>query len=130
MVNRTLAFDSTKYSYSMQTPDAGTYRIDISYSYEGAEFETSVIFEIPYLPEYNSFATFDRFKVYEFMRDNGSVTVNEVPSLENDKSEITTYKVSFVIPLLISAVVIFVIDVLIRKLKFRKKGKAKALPVR
>ena len=78
---------------------------------------------IPFLPEYDAFAVFDRFKLYEFMRDNGTVTVDGIPSLENNKEDITTYRVSYVIPLLIFAVALFVADVLIRKLKFKKKGK-------
>ena len=122
-VKRALNFDSKKYSYSMLTQYAGTYRIEIIYSYEGHEFIHTESFEIPFLPEYDAFAVFDRFKLYEFMRDNGTVTVDGIPSLENNKEDITTYRVSYVIPLLIFAVALFVADVLIRKLKFKKKGK-------
>ena len=118
---KTLTFDSTKYFYTLTTDSTGTYTVDVTYSYEGHTYTASTSFEVPYLPEYNAFATFDKFNIYRFMRGNGSTMVGEIPSLENDKNEVTTYKLSYVIPLLIAAVALFVIDILIRKLRFRKK---------
>ncbi len=118
-----LTFDSKKYFYSFTTGKVGTYKIDITYKYDEEFFTASTAFEIPYLPEYNSFTTFDKFEVYEFMRGKGEVLVDEIPNLELDKNKITTYKVSFVIPLLITAISLFVIDVFIRKLRVKRKVK-------
>jgi phosphotransferase system glucose/maltose/N-acetylglucosamine-specific IIC component len=59
------------------------------------------------------------------MRGNGSVVSDGIPSLEHNKNEITTYKQSFVIPLLIAAICIFVIDILVRKLRISKKKRQK-----
>ena len=120
-LTRNLVFDSKKYSYSFTTGKVGTYSIEIKYEYDNSKFTTKEEFEIPYLSEYDAFTTFDKFEVYEFMRGNGEVLVNEIPSLENDKNKVTTYKVSFVIPLLIGAISLFVIDVFIRKLRVKKK---------
>ena len=120
-LTRNLVFDSKKYSYSFTTGKVGTYSIEIKYEYDDSKFTTKEEFEIPYLSEYDAFTTFDKFEVYEFMRGNGEVLVNEIPSLENDKNKVTTYKVSFVIPLLIGAISLFVIDVFIRKLRVKKK---------
>ncbi len=120
-VTRTLAFDSSKYFYTLDIDNVGSWRIELTYSYDERVYTESFTFDVPYLPEYNAFATFDKFTVYEFMRGKGSVTEDGIPSLENDKSEITTYKQSFIIPLLIAAVALFVIDILIRKLKISKK---------
>ena len=120
-LTRNLVFDSKKYSYSFTTGKVGTYSIEIKYEYDNSKFTTKEEFEIPYLSEYDAFTTFDKFEVYEFMRGNGEVLVDEIPSLENDKNKVTTYKVSFVIPLLIGAISLFVIDVFIRKLRVKKK---------
>ena len=80
-----------------------------------------VSFEIPYLPEYNAFAASDTAGIYEFMRGNGEIIVDGIPNLENDKNEIATYEVSYRIPLLIAAIVMFLTDVLVRKIKRGRK---------
>lgn len=124
-VTRELSFDSNKFSYVMTTNMVGTYWIEITYSYDDATYVTNATFDIPYLPEYNAFATFDKFTLYEFMRDNGTVVVDDIPDMSNNPDEVTTYKVSYVIPLLIIAIAIFVFDVFIRKLNIKKKVQAK-----
>ena len=127
-VTRELAFDSKKYFYSFTTGKVGTYTVEINYKYDEVSYSTKTSFEIPYLPEYDAFATFDKFEVYEFMRGNGEVLVGEIPNLELDKNKITTYKLSFVIPLLIGAASLFVIDVFVRKLRVKRtvrKGEKK-----
>ena len=121
-VTRNLSFDSKKFSYAMTTNMVGTYWIDATYSYDDVSYNTATSFDIPYLPEYNAFATFDRFTLYEFMRDNGEVAVDGLPNMENDPDSLTTYKVSYVIPLLLAAIVIFVADVFVRKLRIKKKN--------
>ena len=121
-VTRNLTFDSKKFSYAMTTNMVGTYWIDATYSYDDVSYNTATSFDIPYLPEYNAFATFDRFTLYEFMRDNGEVAVDGLPNMENDPDSLTTYKVSYVIPLLLAAIVIFVADVFVRKLRIKKKN--------
>ena len=62
-VTRNLTFDSKKFSYAMTTNMVGTYWIDATYSYDDVSYNTATSFDIPYLPEYNEFATFDRFKL-------------------------------------------------------------------
>jgi hypothetical protein len=96
--------------------------IDITYSYDETEFSTSTSFNIPYTMEYNEFATFDKFNVYAFMRGNGEITVDKIPSLENDVDKITTYKQTYANLLLAIAVGLFVIDVFVRKLRVKRKG--------
>ena len=118
---KSLAFDAKKYTYSFTTGKTGIYKISITYEYDDFKFEANESFEIPYLTEYDAFATFDKFEVYEFMRGKGEVLVDQIPNMENDKNEVTKYRVSFVIPLLTSAVILFVIDVFIRKLRIKKK---------
>ncbi len=123
-IKRELAFDSQKYFYSIETEMTGLYRFDITYQYDESTYTASTSFYLPYLPEYNAFAVFDKFSVYEFMRGNGSVNVDEIPDLTLDKNELTTYQKSYAIPLLIAAIVLFVIDVLVRKLRIGKRKKA------
>ena len=121
-VTRNLTFDANKFVYAMTTNMVGTYWIEATYKYDDRTYVTAVSFDIPYLPEYDAFATFDRFTLYEFMRDNGTVSVDSIPDMSNNPDEITTYKVSYVIPLLIIAIVLFIIDVFVRKLNIKKKA--------
>ena len=123
-MTRELAFDSQKYSYTFETVGAGIYRTDITYSYETYEKKEYTVnegFNIAYLAEYNAFASCDTSKIYEFMRGKGTINEGKIPNLENDKKEISTYKESYVIPLLIAAIAVFVTDILIRKLALGKK---------
>ncbi len=120
---RELAFDSQKYFYTLETPIAGVYRLEITYTTEDTVYKTAKRLELAYLPEYDAFATFDRYCVYEFMRDNGSITEDGIPSLESDENELTTYRMSYAVPLLIAAIVLFLIDILLRKLRIGKKVK-------
>ena len=53
------------------------------------------------------------------MRGVGQVSKDGNLNLENDKNEIDTYELNFRIPLLIAAVVLFVIDVIVRKFKWK-----------
>lgn len=122
-ISKTLDFDSRKYSYTFDTGKVGTYTVKVTYSYDDKVFSSTESFEIPYLPEYDAFAGFSKANIYEFMRGNGSIVEDEIPNLENERSEITTYNMSYRIPLLIAAIALFLLDVLIRKIKLSKKKK-------
>ncbi len=121
---RELAFDSSKYFYTMGIGKVGAYTVDVTYSSGEKTYRSTTSFEIAYAPEYNAFASFDRFTLYRIMRNNGETAIDGIPDLTNDKNELTTYKQSYVIPLLAAAIVLFVIDILIRKLRRGKKHKA------
>ncbi len=127
-IRRTLAFDSQKYSYQINTPAAGTYRIQVTYAYGDRSYTAETAFSIPYLPEYDAFASFDRYHVYEFMREFGRITEDGIPNLENDKNELTTYKLSYTVPLLFAAIVLFGLDILIRKLRISRKKAGHGAP--
>ncbi len=120
---RELVFDSQKYFYTMETPIEGIYRMEVTYTTDDVTYHTTERLEVAYLPEYDAFAPFDRYRVYEFIRDNGTITEDGIPSLENDENEITTYRMSYAVPLLIAAIVLFLIDILLRKLRIGKKVK-------
>ena len=121
----TLTFDGKKYTYLFDTGSVGTYNMTVSYESGGNEYSVSRTFYLSYLPEYNAFANFDKSVVYGFMRGNGSISEDGIPNLENDKNELSTYKRSFAIPLLIAAVSLFVLDIAVRKFDTGKKKKSK-----
>ena len=112
-----LIFDSQKYYYTFTTASVGAYKLETVYSYGENEFSAVSYFDISYLSEYDAFAVYDKAAIYEFVRANGKIYEGEIPNLESDESEISTYKLSFRIPLLIIIVALFIIDVIVRKLK-------------
>ncbi len=121
-VTRTLSFDAKQYSYSFATGQIGNYRVEVTYSYDESSFTDSAAFHLAYTEEYDEFAVCDKFNIYAYMRGNGEIYTDGVPGLENDEDVVTTYKQSYVIPLLIAAVVLFVADVFVRKLRVKRRA--------
>lgn len=112
-------FDSAKYTFVTATPDIGKYNVSISYIYGTNEpFVANTEFNIPYSPEYDSFNVFSPSVLHAVVRNRGTVNYGEVPRLENNEKEIETYIVRFTIPLLFIAVILYVIDIMVRKLKW------------
>ena len=112
-------FELSGYSYTFATEALGKYKIDVDYSYEESQYVSTKYFHLSYAPEYNSFESFDPVSLYMAMRNRGRVTVGELPSLENDESEIARYTFSLVLPLMALAAALYIADIIIRKLKWR-----------
>ncbi len=117
--SKVLTFDSARYYFDFTTPDVGKYNVEILYEYDDHQFTAETVYNISYSPEYDRFAIFDAGSLHECIRNRGTVTEGEVPLIENDETEVATYTVSYAVPLLIAAVVIFVIDIFIRKIKWK-----------
>ena len=129
-----LIFDSTRYFYSFETPIRGRYLLNITYAYGDKSFESETAFHLGYSPEYDAFAVFDPAALHAAIRNRGTVSEGVIPSLENDDKEVATYILRFVAPLMIAAAVMYILDVIIRKLRWsdiksffgiKKKGGSK-----
>ena len=129
-----MIFDLNRYVATIDTPDLGKYHIEIIYTYGNHSFTSDTYFTMSYSEEYNSFAAYDIVNIYDFMRGVGQISSDGRLNLENNKNEVDTYEVSFSMPLLIFAAVLFVADVIIRKFRLKdikglfasnKKGGAK-----
>ena len=119
VIEKAMVFNLNRYYADISTPDVGRYHIEITYTYGNHSFTSDTYFTLPYSTEYDSFTAYDIVNVYNFMRGAGQISKDGNINLENDKSKIDTYKLSFRIPLLILAVVLFVADVVIRKFKWK-----------
>ena len=73
---------------------------------------------IPYSPEFDRFTLFDASILASAIRD-GQVCEESVPTLKNDESKLATYTVSFALPFMIAAIVLYIVDIIVRKLKWR-----------
>ncbi len=142
----TLPFTARGYTYRFDIPSTGKYVLDVTYRTAvttadaepetefpdyGPEPETDLApeddesktftarktFNIPYAAEYNSFEIFDPATLHAAIRTRGTVTEGQIPSLANDDKEIATYTVRYVAPLMIAVAILYIIDIIIRKLK-------------
>ena len=134
VIEEAMIFDLNRYYATVDTPDVGKYHIEITYTYGNHSFTSDTYFTLAYSEEYDSFTAYDIVSIYDFMRGVGQISEDGNLNLENDKSEVATYEVSFAIPLLIFAAVLFIVDVVVRKFKLKdikglfaktKKGAAK-----
>ncbi|MBQ8414364.1 MAG: VWA domain-containing protein [Clostridia bacterium] len=114
-----MKFDLNRYFASFATPEEGRYHVEITYTYGNHSFTSDTYFTLPYSEEYNSFVAYDIVNIYDFMRGVGQISRDGKINLENDKNQVDTYELSFRIPLLIAVAVLFVVDVVVRKFKWK-----------
>lgn len=127
------AFDTRMYSYRFETPTIGKYSVEISYSYDGKTYISTARFDVPYYGEYDSFAAHDISNLRDAVRNRGNVYENGKDlRLVNDEKEVATYEIDYTVALLIAAVALYVVDIVIRKLKwedirmlFKRRNKRK-----
>ena len=108
-------FSLNRYVATVPTEELGKYQLEIFYSYGKQTFYSSTFFTRNYAEEYDSFAAYDIVDIYGFMRGVGRVVTDGSLSLESNKNELDRYEVSFRAPLFIAAILLFVVDVIIRK---------------
>ncbi len=119
-MEETLQFQTNGFTYSFDAKDTGKYTIYMTYvRADAAEDEAvSVFFDLSYSPEYDSFLAFDVAEVHQFIRHRGEVTTDGTVDLSNSDDQVATYTIDFTIPFAAAVVILFVIDIIIRKLKW------------
>jgi hypothetical protein len=113
-----LTFNSSIYTYSFSAADVGKYVVQITYSYGGNEYTATNTINVSYGAEYNSFAVFDSTVLHKMVGTYGTVSENGVLKIENDEDEVSTMTVTLTVPMLIACVVLYAVDIIIRKLKW------------
>ncbi len=113
-----LIFDSYRYFYKFETGAPGKYIINTSYDWSTKQYASSNIYNVSYSPEYDSFSSFTPAVLHSFVRNNGTVTENGNVILKTDETKLETYILRFTVPFLAAAAVLYVIDTIIRKLKW------------
>jgi hypothetical protein len=119
VIKESMVFNLNRYIVNLPTDMIGKYQIDVTYTYGSHSFSAGSYFTVSYGDEYDVFAAYDIVRIYDFLRGYGRIFRDGSIDLENAKNEIDTYEVSFRAPLLIIAVVLFVIDVIVRKFNLK-----------
>ncbi len=114
-----LPFTSNGFSYLFTTDEIGYFDITASYTENGKTHEAKTSLYIPYLPEYNEFTLYSISNLHRLIRTKGEVHENSDFEMINNKEDIETYTFYLALPLMILAVAIFVIDIILRKLRWQ-----------
>jgi len=116
-VSAEMTFSSTEYLLKFVADRAGKYTLNFTYSYGGRSYGATVYYDLSYLPEYDCFAGFSPTPLVRALREEGAVTTDGTVSLDGG-TENETRTVDLTAALLIAAVVIYVVDIGIRKLRW------------
>lgn len=117
-VEQVLNFDQTRYYYTFETPDVGKYEVQITYNFGDEPFVSHTVFYLARSPEYDAFAMCSAASLNGALRDRGDVYEDGSLVIQHNKDEVSTYVMDFTVPLLVAAVVMYVVDIIIRKLKW------------
>ncbi len=113
-----VVFDGSKYTCSFVMPTEGEYTTKITYTYKNETYTVQKAVSLPYLSEYDEFTTFYASPLYQMLGSKGTVSEDGELEIVNDESEVGMEFVDLTVPLLIAAVVLFAVDIIIRKLKW------------
>lgn len=119
VIEDTVAFNKTGFIYTFLASENGKYTIEVTYTSKAMTVTSSHNLFVDYSPEYDAFATFDPSLLYAAIRHRGTVTEGAIPDLEPSEDSLATMRYTFALPFLALAVALFVIDVIIRKIKWR-----------
>ncbi len=113
-----LLHSDTYYFKTLDCGATGKYTLDIAYDCDGTIYSSSVTYCYAYAPEYNSFTAFGPADLYKALNGRGTVSLDGRLELTNDESLLEMYNVDLTLPLLITAAVLYVVDIIIRKLRW------------
>ena len=110
--------DSTGYYCEFEADDIGKYGLNIKYVSDGENYNSSAVLNVTYYDEHNVFANFDASELYKAVGGSGTVSEDGNLKIENDIRDVGTYEYSLTVILLSVAAALFVIDIMVRKLKW------------
>jgi hypothetical protein len=119
VITDVLAFNTSGYFVKYEVSQKGRYALSVKYTSAAGEFISQTYFNVSYSPEYDAFATFDPSTLHAAIRHRGTVNEGVLPDISADEDSLATVRVTFTVPFMIAAVVLFVIDIIVRKIKWR-----------
>lgn len=113
-------FSGSAYEYSFETAAVGKYDITVEYkTLSGTVYTATFSHSVSFLSEYDSFAIYDVSVLYRMVGSEGTVMKEgDEIKIVNADGMAEMYMVKLFVPLLVTAVVLFLIDIVIRKLKW------------
>lgn len=120
VIQSDLKFATYCYKYSFATEGVGKYEAEIEYQSLGLQtYTANYSYYVPYLVDYDSFAVYDIAVLHKMIGSEGTVMDgDDVIRIVNDEDMVASYVVNMTLVLLSIAVAMFVIDIIVRKLKW------------
>lgn len=119
IIEKELAFDSENYVTEIETDQIGNYKVDFYYSLGEMSYTAEYLFNVSYLPEYNSFTLYEASNLYYMVSINGKVSEDGNLEIQNKDTEVQKYIIDFTPIFMLICIITFVIDVMIRKLRLQ-----------
>lgn len=113
-----LEYKNSLFSGVFTTNEVGLYKMNISYTSINVQVEDEQNFYFSYSKEYDKFTTKDESLLYKLTKDRGKVT-DKVDYVLNNEEIINRSEHSLIIEFLITSIILFVIDIAIRKINFK-----------
>ena len=123
ILSEKMYYSGELYYFELDISEVGRYAINITYKHlkdSGAteEYTTPKNIYISFIDEYDAFSVFEPSPLYRALEKIGTVSEDGNLKLDNTDGNIDKYVQEFTAPLLITVVVLFVVDVLVRTLKW------------
>lgn len=114
-----LSYNGSEFTHTFLTRDEGKYIVKVTYKERDTAEEYTVerAVHVAYSSEYDSFALYDASSLNKMIGSNGEVYYGSF-TIVNDENEVGLYSVSLAMPLLIACVVLYAVDIAVRKLKW------------
>lgn len=109
--------ESSYFYCSYDLSDLGSYRFTVTFQDQTGTYTATMDYRLAYEPEYNAFEIYDVSSLTSLGCDRPIVT-DGVVSIVNGEDDIIEYNIHLQLYLLIACVVLYVIDVIVRKLKW------------
>lgn len=111
-------FDSQKYVASADVAECGAYTITLRYEYGAKSYTKTTMFYLDYMPEYDRFAVYNVSDLIKAIRTRGTIYTDDEIRLVNREDDVAMYIAECVVPFMILTSVLFIADIVIRKLRW------------
>lgn len=118
VVSGNMSGDAATFSYAFESSAVGKYEVTVNYSYADTDYVSKLAFFVPYLPEYDCFTVFEASGLRRMVGTDGKFSITGDLTIENDAAIMDEYVIDCTAALLIACVVLFAIDIVVRKLKW------------
>lgn len=113
-----MTFNASYFSADIETRTVGRYEFTITLEYNGASYVDKETFYVDFSAEHDEFAVYDITTLNGAMAGKGTVSEDGTLDLHNEEDEVGKISYALAMPLFIAVAVLFLIDVIIRKLKW------------
>ncbi|MCH5157168.1 MAG: VWA domain-containing protein [Clostridiales bacterium] len=117
-VRQDMEFAASYYFYQFESAELGRYELNVVYYYNNVEYADTAVSYVNFAPEYDEFTVYDSSSLHKAIDGRGTVVSGESLTLSNNDDEVGRYTFNLTIPLLIACIAIYLVDIIVRKLKW------------